>query len=79
MPTGWLKFVTNFPSLGSPDWTVTCILSNQSVGYLMKDDLLDLLDAAVFNQVATDGNSTSPKVTLTSAIDCSVKSERVID
>jgi hypothetical protein len=45
------------------------------VGYFVKDDLPDFPKAAIFNQVATYGNSSCSKVTLTGAIDCPIESK----
>lgn len=79
VPTRWLEFVANFPRLGSPDWTVTRILTHEGVGYLMQDYLFDFLEAAVFHQVATNGDSSRSEVALTSAIDGAVKTKRIIN
>jgi hypothetical protein len=49
------------------------------VGYLVEDNLLYFPKAAIFNQVATYGNSPCSKVTLTSSINCPIESKRVID
>jgi hypothetical protein len=54
---------------------VASVLSNERMGYLMKDDLLDLVEAAVFNQVATNSNSSGSKITLSRPIDCAVKTK----
>jgi hypothetical protein len=45
------------------------------VGYFVKDDLLDFPKAAIFNQVATYGNSSCSKVTLPGTIDCPIESK----
>jgi hypothetical protein len=54
---------------------MTSVLSNERMGYFMKDDLLDFVQAAVFNQVATDSNSSRSKITLTRSIYCAVKTK----
>jgi hypothetical protein len=54
---------------------VASVLPNERMGYLMKNNLLDLVQAAVFNQVATDSNSSRSKITLTRSIDCAVKTK----
>jgi hypothetical protein len=79
VPAGGLKFVTNLPRLGSPNRAVTGIFSNQCVGNFMKDNLLYLLDVAIFDQVSTNGNSASSEVTLACSIDRPVETKGVID
>jgi hypothetical protein len=54
---------------------VAGVLPNERMGYLMKNNLLDLVQAAVFNQVATNSNSSGSKITLSRPIDCAVKTK----
>jgi hypothetical protein len=79
VPTGGLELITDFPGLRAPDWTVTRVLPNQSMGDFMQNNLLYFLQAAIFNQMPADCYSLRAKVTLASAINGSIKPKRIMN
>lgn len=79
MPTGGLELVANLSRFSSPNWTMASIFSNQRMGNFVKNNLLDFLQAAIFNQVPTHSYSLGSEVTLTGAIYCSIKAKRIVN